>query len=146
MQVNKGGIGLIAFFLLAGLGLMIVPVVLGASQVAAILALIGAIWVIVALGLVWYGRRQVKKAAHQDRIFKTGIRGTATVLGSSSHAEINEMPVMKLELDLQIPGQGRRRVTKRETMPVFVAVRMEEGLVLPAYADPEHPDDFIIVW
>jgi hypothetical protein len=147
MQVNRTGIGLIAFFLLAGLGMVVVPVAIGGfSQVAAILSLIGVIWVIVAVGLALYSRRQVQKAAHQDQIFQQGVRGTATVLDASSHAEINEMPVMKLKLDLDIPGQDRRTVTKRETMPVFAATRMEAGLVLPAYANPQDPDDFILVW
>ena len=147
MQMNRTGVGLISFFLLAGLGLIVVPIVLtGASQVSGILASIGAIWIIVALGLVLYGRRQKAKGEHQDSIFRTGIRGTATIRGISSHAEINEMPVMKLKLDLDIPGHGSRQVTTKETMPVFVATRMEEGLVLPAYANPQDPGDFILVW
>ncbi len=31
-------------------------------------------------------------------------------------------------------------------MPVFTANRMEPGLVLPAYANPKDPDEFILVW
>ena len=120
--------------------------VAGASEVSGILASLGAIWVIVALGLLVYARNQKRKAEHQDEVFRTGIRGTATVLGASSHAEVNEMPVMKLKLDLDIPGQERREVTKRETMPVFIATRMEPGLVLPAYANQLDPDDFVLVW
>jgi hypothetical protein len=147
MQVNRTGIGLIAFFLISGAALIVAPLVIsGASEAAGILASIGAIWIVVALGLAWYGRRQVAKAAHQDRVFQSGVRGTATILAASSHAEINEMPVMKLKLALEVPGQGRREVSKRETMPVFIATRMEEGLVLPAYANPGDPDDFILVW
>jgi hypothetical protein len=147
MQVNRTGVGLIAFFLLAGLAFVVVPVAIaGVNEATGILASLGAIWVIVALGLVLFGRSQKRKGEHQDQVFRTGIRGTATVLGASSHAEVNEMPVMKLKLDLDIPGQGRREVTKRETMPVFIATRMREGLVLPAYANPEDPDDFVLVW
>jgi hypothetical protein len=55
--------------------------------------------------------------------------------------EVNEMPLMKLKLELDLPGVGRR-----EVMPVFTANRMQPGLVLPAYANPEDPDDFILVW
>jgi hypothetical protein len=147
MQVNRTGFFLIGFFLLAGIGLVVAPLALaGVSEVSGILASIGIIWVIVALGLVAFGRRQKRKAEHQDWVFRSGVRGTATVLGASSHAEVNEMPVMRLKLDLDIPGQGRREVSKRETMPVFIATRMEEGLVLPAYANPQDPDDFVLVW
>jgi hypothetical protein len=147
MQVNRTGIGLIAFFLLAGLGMVVVPIAIGGfSEVAGILASIGVIWVIVALGLIAWGRRQKRKGEHQDWVFENGIRGRATILGASSHAEINEMPVMKLKLDLEIPGRGSREVRTRETMPVFVATRMEAGLVLPAYANPQDAEDFVLVW
>jgi len=147
MQVNRTGIGLIAFFGLAGLAMVVVPLALGGiSEVAGILASIGVIWVIVALGLIAWGRRQKRKGEHQDWVFRNGIRGTATILDASSHAELNEMPVMRLKLELDFPGQDRRGATSRETMPVFVANRMEAGLVLPAYVNPHDPGDFVLVW
>ena len=111
-----------------------------------ILGSIGLIWVIVAAGLLLYSKQQEKKAAHQDWVFKNGIRGRATILDSSSHAEVNEMPVMKLKLELDVPGQGAREVSKREIMPVFAAHRMQAGLVLPVHVNPEDEDDFVLVW
>lgn len=147
MQLNKVGIGLIAFFGLAGAAFAIVPILAGVpGEVAAILASVGVIWVLVAAGLLWYARRQKRKAAHQDWIFQQGLRGTATVLYAASHAEINEMPLMSLRLDLAVPGFGTREVKKREIMPVFAASRMEPGLVLPVYVNPEDVDDFVLVW
>jgi hypothetical protein len=147
MQVNRVGIGLIGFFLLAGLGLVVVPTLFGASgEVAAIVGLTGAIWIVVALGLVLYSRRQKKKGAHQDWVFQNGIRGRATVVDVSSHAEVNGMPLIKLKLELDVPGQGARRAQRREIMPVFSARRMEEGLVLPVYVNPQDADDFVLVW
>ena len=56
------------------------------------------------------------------------------------------MPLMKLKLELDFPGLEPRGVSHRELMPVFVANRMREGLVLPAYANPEDPGEFILVW
>lgn len=147
MQINRTGVFLIAFFGIAGLALCVVPVVLGASaEVALIIASTGFIWFLVAMGLVWYALRSNKKAAHNEWIFKNGIKGSATVLYAGSNATVNEMPLMKLRLDLDIPGVGVREVKKREVMPVFIANRMEPGLVLPAYANPENPDEFILVW
>jgi preprotein translocase subunit SecG len=147
MQLNRTGIGLIAFFLLAGLALAVVPLVAGAGgQVAAILGSIGLIWVVVALGLAWFARRQQDKAAHRDWVFQNGIRGTATVLDAGSNTTVNEMPLMKLKLELDIPGVGRSEISRREVMPVFTANRMQPGLVLPAYANPEDPNDFVLVW
>jgi hypothetical protein len=147
MQLNKVGISLIAFFGLAGAAFAVVPILAGAPvEVAGILASIGVIWVIVAAGLYWYARRQEKKAAHNDWIFRQGLRGTATVLDAGSHATVNEMPLMSLRLELAVPGHGTREVKRREIMPVFAASRMEAGLVLPVYANPQDPGEFVLVW
>jgi len=147
MQLNRVGIGLIAFFGLAGAAFAVAPILIGVpGEVAGILAMVGVIWVLVAAGLAWYARRQKRKAAHQDWIFQQGIRGTATVLYAGSHSTVNEMPLMSLRLDLEVPGAGTREVERREIMPVFAASRMEPGLTLPAYVNPEDPDDFILVW
>lgn len=147
MQLNKVGISLIAFFGLAGAAFALVPFLIGVpGQVAAILASLGLIWVLVAAGLLWYARRQEKKAAHNDWIFRQGIRGTAKVLYAGSHATVNEMPLMSLRLDLEVPGHETREVKRREIMPVFAASRMEPGLTLPVYVNPEDEKDFILVW
>ena len=147
MQLNRVGIGLIAFFGLAGAAFAVVPIVIGVpGEVAGILASLGAIWVLVAAGLLWYARRQEKKAAHNDWIFRQGIRGTATVLDAGSHATVNEMPLMSLRLDLEVPGFETREVKRREVMPVFAARRMAPGLTLPVYVNPQDPDEFVLVW
>jgi hypothetical protein len=147
MQLNKVGISLIAFFGLAGAAFALVPILIGVPwEVAGILASIGVIWVLVAAGIFWYAKRQKRKAAHQDWIFQQGLRGTATVLSAGSHATVNEMPLMSLRLDLEVPGSGTREVKRREIMPVFAASRMQPGLTLPVYVNPQDPDDFILVW
>jgi hypothetical protein len=147
MQINRTGIGLIAFFGLVGLGMAVVPFAIGVpGQVAGILASIGAIWVVVAAGLAWFARRQKAKAAHQDWVFQHGVRGTATVVDASSRTTVNEMPLLKLELDLAVPGMGERRVKRRELVSVFAARRFEPGLVLPVHVNPEDADDFVLVW
>lgn len=147
MQLNKVGISLIAFFGLAGAAFAIVPILAGApGEVGGILASIGVIWVLVAAGLLWYARRQKEKAARNDWIFRQGLRGTATVLSAGSHAEVNEMPLMSLRLQLEVPGHGPREVKRREIMPVIAASRMEAGLVLPVYVNPQDPGEFVLVW
>ena len=133
MQVNRIGIWLIAFFGLVGLALSVAPFALGVpAEVAAILTSIGVIWFLVAAGLALFARRQQAKAAHQDWVFQNGISGTATVLEAGSHATVNEMPVMKLKLKLDVPGVGRCEVSRREIMSVFAARRMEPGLRCPS--------------
>jgi hypothetical protein len=147
MQLNKVGIGLIAFFGLAGAASAVVPILIGVpGEVAGILASLGVIWVLVAAGLLWYARRQQRKAAHNDWIFQQGLRGTATVLHAGSNATVNEMPLMSLRLDLEVPGHETREVKRREIMPVFASTRMQPGLTLPVYVNPQDPSDFILVW
>jgi len=143
MQLNRTGIGLIAFFGLIGLAMVAAPL---PGEAGWILKSIGVIWFLVAGGLYLYARRQKSKAAHQDWVFQNGIRGRATVLSAGSNATVNEMPLMKLKLDLDVPGQNRRQVSKREIMPVFAAMRMGEGVVLPVYVNPQDESDFILVW
>lgn len=147
MQLNKVGISLIAFFGLGGLAVALAPLFVGMPAEAALtLVLLGGIWALVALGLVLYARHQNRKAARNDWIFRQGLRGTATVLYAGSSATVNEMPLMSLRLDVKVPGHGTREVKRREIMPVFAATRMEPGLVLPVYANPQDPSEFILVW
>jgi preprotein translocase subunit YajC len=147
MQVNRVGIGLMLFFGLFGLALAIAPFALGVpAQVAWILAMIGIIWFLVAAGLALFARRQQAKAAHQDWVFQNGIRGTATVLDAGSHATVNDMPVMKLKLRLDVAGVAAREVSRREIMSVFAARRMQPGLELPVYVNPGDQGDFVLVW
>jgi len=148
MQINRTGIGLIGLFGLLGLALCIGPALLGADlETSLIVASTGAIFVLVAAGLAWYARHTGAKAAHQDWIFQNGIKGSATILEvGNSHTTVNEMPLMKLKLELDVPGVGRSQVTRREVMPVFTANRMDAGLVLPAYANPKDAADFVLVW
>lgn len=148
MQINRTGYFLVALFGLLGLAMCIGPALFGANlETSLIVASTGAIFVLVAAGLAWYGRHAKAKAAHQDWIFRNGIKGSATVVEvGNSHTTVNEMPLMKLKLELDIPGVGRREVSRREVMPVFTANRMEAGLTLPAYANPEDPAEFILVW
>ena len=148
MQINRTGVFLIALFGLLGLAMCVGPFLLGANaEMALILGSTGAIFVLVAAGLGWYARHAQTKAAHQDWVFRNGIKGSATITEvGNSHTTVNEMPLMKLTLDLDIPGIGRSTATRREVMPVFTANRMSTGLVLPAYANPEDLADFILVW
>ena len=143
MQVNKVGIFLMALFGLLGLAFLLVPV---GGQAGGILKLMGVIWLGTAGFLVFFMRRQKQKAEHSDWIFNQGLRGLATVVEASSSGTLNEMPIMNLVLDLEVPGQEPRRANRRETMPVFTATRMQPGRVLGVYVSPSDPADYILVW
>src|SRR3712207_4735920 len=111
MQINKVGYFLIALF--GGLGIIFLVIPVG-GEAGGILKLMGVIWVGVAIFTVVYMRREKKKAAHNDWIFQQGLKGRATVVGSSSRGTMNEMPMLSLVLDLEVPGQEKRQVTRNE--------------------------------
>ena len=148
MQINRTGIGLIAFFGLLGLAMCVVPGAARRRRRSVADRRLDRRDLGPRRRSASSGTRATPeaKAAHQDWIFQNGIKGRATILEVGSHATVNEMPVMKLKLDLDIPGVGRSEVSRREVMPVFTAHRMEAGLVLPAYANPQDPADFVLVW
>lgn len=148
MRINRTGYFLIALFGGLGLAMCIGPALFGANlETAAIVGSTGFIFVLTAIGLGFYARYSKRKAAHQDWIFQNGIKGSATIIEvGNSHTTVNEMPLMKLRLQLDFPGLGGSQASRREVMPVFTANRMTEGLVLPAYANPENPAEFILVW
>jgi len=143
MQINRLGFALIAFFGLIGLALVFAPFT---GEAGGILKGLGAIWALVALGLYIFARHQKGKAEHQDWVFRNGIRGIATVVKASSNTTVNEMPLMKIVVDLDVPGMEPRRAKRREVMSVFAAARLEPGLVLPVYVNPEDHGDFVLVW
>lgn len=148
MQINRTGYFLVALFALLGLAMCVGPALAGVpTEASLIIASTGAIFVLVAAGLGWYARHAARKAARNDWIFRNGIKGTATIVKvGNSNTTVNEMPLMKLKLDVDIPGVGRTEFSRREVMPVFSANQMREGLVLPVYANPKEPGEFILVW
>jgi hypothetical protein len=141
MQINRTGYLLLAFF---GIGWLIFTFL--DFFVFPFPILIGPIWLLVVLGLVIYAIRQARRGRHEQWLWRSGIRGRGTLVSASSGAEINEQPLMTLELDLEVPGQAPRRVRRRLIISDFAAHLMQPGLVLPVYVNPQDPDDILVVW
>ena len=141
MQINRTGYFLIAFFFLGGLAFTVADFVLLGGMIW-----IGPIWMVVAAGLGIYAIRQSGQARHDQLLFKTGLRGKATLVSARSGAMINEQPLMTLELDVDVPGQAPRRMKRRLIISDFAAHLMKPGLVLPVYVNPSDPEDVLVVW
>jgi hypothetical protein len=144
MQVNRTGYILFAIFGLGGL--LFIGLGIALPTVGFTFLLIGIIWVAVTAGLIVYAIQQRGKGKHDEWLWKTGIRGKGTLVSASSGAIVNEQPVMTLELDLDLPGQERRRVKRKLIISNFAAHIMQPGLVLPVYVNPQDPEDILIVW
>jgi hypothetical protein len=145
MQVNRTGYVLFGIFGIGGLIFVALGIAIG-GVVAPTFILLGAIWVLVTLGLILYAVRQNAKGRHEQWLWKTGMKGKGTLVSARSRARINDQPLMTLELDLEVPGQAPRRVERRLIISTFAAVLMKPGLVLPVYVNPQDPDDILIVW
>ena len=147
MILNRTGYFLIALF--GGLGgIALITGLIAGGMGGGIVAMIGGIWFLVAGGLVLYNRQQGKRADHDRWLFENGLAGTGTIVDVGSNATINDQPVLKLVLDLQIAGHPPRRIHKRILMSSFAAYRMQPGVVLPIHAnpDPEKGGDVLVRW
>ncbi len=136
MQINRTGYGLLALFGLGGIGFILLlpwnP--------------IGYIWVAVTLGLIVYAFRERFKGKRKMEVFKSGIRGKATIVEAGSGMVVNDQPRMNFKLDLDVPGLEARQVEHTEIVSNFVAQRMRPGMVLPVVLDPKKPEDLVLVW
>jgi hypothetical protein len=141
MQINRTGYLLLAFFGIGGLIFTFLDFFVFPFPI-----LIGPIWLLVVLGLVIYAIRQARRGRHEQWLWRSGVRGRGTLVSASSGAEINEQPLMTLELELEVPGQAPRRVKRRLIISDFAAHLMQPGLVLPVYVNPQDPDDILVVW
>jgi hypothetical protein len=104
------------------------------------------IWVLVTAALIVYAIRQRRHGEHDQWLWQTGIRGRCTLVSARAGALINDQPQMMLELDLDVPGQDRRRVRRRLIISNLAVHVMQPGLVVPIYVNPRDPDDVLIVW
>ena len=85
--------------------------------------------------------------AQSNKILQQGIPGTATILGmASTNMYINEQPVAKLTLSIQLPGRAPYTVEKREVIPLLALGMMAPGRSLPVAVDPADPQKVVIDW
>lgn len=144
MKFNRTGYWLLALF--GGGGLLILAIGLIVPAAGFVMIPLGGIWFLVAAGLVAYNHQQGKKGEHERWLFQNGIRGTGTVVNWSSNTTINDEPVVKLVLDVDVPGQGTRRLERKILMSRFAAYRMKPGVVLPVHVNPRDANDLLVRW
>jgi hypothetical protein len=146
--------GLLSFFGVAGLAFAVVGGVLlimglssgdpfsnmGLTITGGTFAMIGVIWVIVALGVGgWYSSIAAKQAQEQQ-LFQTGERATAVIEGvEGTGVEINNQPQVYLTLRVK-PRHGAEFIHQRKLVLPFGSVVQPGHLVDVAY-DPANPDN-----
>jgi hypothetical protein len=150
LRVNRLGIWIIATFLLGGILLCAFAwfLLFGAeAKIAGVaVAFVGVPWVLGALVAVLIVARQEWKSHHRRWLVQHGLRGTARIISGVTEVSVNEHPYFELVLDVDVPGQARRRVEHHCVIGNFAARRIQAGIALPVYVHPRRPDDILLVW
>jgi hypothetical protein len=145
MQVNRTGYFLFALLGLGGFAFMIAGILIGGG-VAPTFILLGGIWVVVTIGLIVYAIKQNRQGKHDQWLWKSGIKGKGTLVSAGGSVVINEQPLLKMVLDIEVPGMESRRIERKVIVSNFAAPLMEPGLVLPVYVNPSDAEDILIAW
>jgi len=75
------------------------------------------------------------------------VVGTATVLGlASTSMYVNNQPVAKVTLSVQLPGRAPYTVEKREVVPLLALGMITPGSSLAVAVDPTDPQKVVIDW
>ncbi len=112
----------------------------GAPIIALTLIPMGVIFTAVG----WYMSRAM---GQRDQLIEQGMPGMATI---SSAAEtgvyINERPMIKLTMTVQVPGRAPYTVEHREVIPLVALGMITPGSTLPVAVDPTDPQKLAIDW
>jgi hypothetical protein len=146
--------GTLSFFMVAGAAFAIVGIAMlvmglasgnlisnmGLTITGGTFAMIGIIWVAVAVGVGgWYGSVAAKQAREQQ-LFQTGQRATAVIEGvEGTGVSINDQPQVYLTLRVK-PRNGAEFIHQRKLVLPFGSVVQPGYLVDVAY-DPANPDN-----
>jgi hypothetical protein len=82
-----------------------------------------------------------------NQILTQGIPGSATIIGvESTNMYVNNQPMAKLTLNVQLPGRPAYVVEKREVVPLLALGQITPGASLPVAVDPANPQKIVIDW
>jgi hypothetical protein len=82
-------------------------------------------------------RSFIKPALSYNRLLKTGIRGTGTILSvTETGTLINRQPLCRIELEVQIPGQPVFNAVTKRVISYFQVSQFQPGTQLHVMVDP----------
>jgi hypothetical protein len=91
-----------------------------------------------------WGLKTLKHAKRQEEIAKSGVSGQGKVLSlSPTGVSINDVPEMRIDMELKIPGQGPLRASTKKIMMPHQAAGLV-GQELPVIWTPAHPEDVVL--
>lgn len=111
---------------------------------APILALVFLPMGIVFALVGWYTARL---SSNRQKLMQQGLAGQATILSVvETGVYINERPVARLEMSINLPGRAPYTVQHSEVIPLIALGMITPGSSLPVAVDPTDPQKLAIDW
>jgi hypothetical protein len=130
MKLNAGMIIGLAGALIGG------SVGLAAAFMADPLVGAGVALMLVFMFFIIY-RAFLKPSLDYNRLLKTGIRGTGTILSvTETGTRINNQPLCKIELQVQLPNQPVYVATTKRVISYFQITQFQQGTQVQIMVDP----------
>ncbi len=99
---------------------------------------------VVYAGMIYFVARSGRKAV---RMRQDGLRGVATVISSgATGGEMNNMPQMEMELQVNVEGKPTYGVTHREYVNPVNLPALQAGAQVAVLVDEDDPHKLIIDW
>ncbi len=91
-------------------------------------------------------RAFIKPSMDYNRLMKTGIKGTGTVLSIfETGTRINNQPLCKIELQVEIPGTPVYIATAKTVISYLQAAQFQSGTIVPVMVDPTNHQKLVLI-
>jgi hypothetical protein len=100
--------------------------------------------------MAWIAWGTVRKWRTRVRAREGGLKGKLRVLNASESfggvVTVNQMPYLKLDLEIELPDRPRDRFSKRMVVPRLAVPAVMGGETFDVWVDPEDPRRFDVEW
>lgn len=88
-----------------------------------------------------------KGAARRKVLLRQGVDGSAKLmLVEQTGTRVNDQPMLRLRMMVQLPGQAAYAVLHKEVVPQIRLAQLQPGIHLPVKVDPQDPRNMAIAW
>jgi hypothetical protein len=109
-------------------------------------AFVGILFAVMGLCFVGIDLLRFRGELRKERLRLNGVKGTAKVLGvRDTNVTVNNSPLVRLDLEISIPGQAPFRTTKHTVLSRLTG-GLIDGATIPVLADPAKPRSFVLDW
>ena len=105
-------------------------------------------WAMMKQGLAQAKDEVQQLAADQakaQKVMTSGIAGQATIRSMRDvGVVVNEMPLIEMDLQVEVPDRDPYEVTHRQVMPHSSLGTLQLGATVPVHVDPQDPNSLVI--